>query len=99
MSTITDRVTKVLSEETGVPAGSIIITRDGKWREARAGDLRIVVKRGEAIVQANVADGSGNYSSCFPRSTSINALRNAVGHARRMATSARRSTKEKRVTS
>lgn len=86
MTTIAERISTALSEETGVPAATIVVTRDGVWREAECDGIRVAARRRGAIVEAT-ADGYPHGCLRFPDSTRVDALRGSIAAARRMAES------------
>lgn len=86
MTTIAERVAIALATETGVPAESITVTRDGAWREAECDGVRVAARRGGAIVEVEV-EGYPHGCLRFPASTRVEVLRGSIAMARRMAQS------------
>lgn len=89
MSTIAERVTTALSEETGVPAENITVTHDGVWWEAECDGVRIAARRRGAIVKVS-AEGYPHGCLRFPDNTRVDTLRASLAKARRMAQSCAR---------
>ena len=86
MTTIAERIATALSEETGVPADTIVVTRDGVWREAECDGIRVAARRRGAIVEAKT-EGYPHGCLRFPDSTRVDVLRGSIAAARRMAES------------